>query len=105
MLSLTTAKCFLALASFAMNLLTQRFSNYCPLSSSNVNDLFNHSQADIKVAPPALQGRDEPYTRQFTQCGEKAEYIHFTPDFVLGRKQKEYGDSGGEFKILHLCNR
>lgn len=54
----------------------------------------SYKHADIKVAPPALQGRDEPYTRQFTQCGEKAEYIHFTPDFVLGRKQKEYGDSG-----------
>lgn len=54
----------------------------------------SYKHADIKVAPPALQGRDEPYTRQFTQCEEKAEYIHFTPDFVLGRKQKEYGDSG-----------
>ncbi|XP_063138301.1 calcium-activated chloride channel regulator 4 isoform X2 [Rattus norvegicus] len=54
----------------------------------------SYKHADIKVAPPALQGRDEPYTRQFTKCGKKAEYIHFTPDFVLGRKQKEYGDSG-----------
>ncbi|GAB1288211.1 Chloride channel accessory 4B [Apodemus speciosus] len=53
---------------------------------------YNH--ADVKVAPPALEGRDEPYTRQFTQCGEKAEYIHLTPDFVLGKKQNEYGDSG-----------
>ncbi|XP_052034439.1 calcium-activated chloride channel regulator 4A-like [Apodemus sylvaticus] len=53
---------------------------------------YNH--ADVKVAPPALEGRDEPYTRQFTQCEEKAEYIHLTPDFVLGRKQDEYGDSG-----------
>ncbi|XP_031231591.1 calcium-activated chloride channel regulator 4A-like [Mastomys coucha] len=54
----------------------------------------SYKHADIKVAPPTLEGRDEPYTRQFTQCEEKAEYIHFTPDFVLGKKQSEYGDSG-----------
>uniref|UniRef100_A0A8C6G9U7 Chloride channel accessory 4A n=1 Tax=Mus spicilegus TaxID=10103 RepID=A0A8C6G9U7_MUSSI len=54
----------------------------------------SYKHADIKVAPPTVEGRDEPYTRQFTQCEEKAEYIHFTPDFVLGRKQDEYGDSG-----------
>jgi hypothetical protein len=85
------------LASFATQLLIQSFSNYCLFCSSSVNNLFKHSQADIKVAPPTVEGRDEPYTRQFTQCEEKAEYIHFTPDFVLGRKQDEYGDSGGEF--------
>ncbi|GAB1288210.1 Chloride channel accessory 4B [Apodemus speciosus] len=57
----------------------------------------SYKHADVKVAPPALKGRDEPYTRQFTQCGEKAEYIYLTPDFVLGRKQNEYGDSGKLF--------
>jgi hypothetical protein len=77
--------------------LIQSYFNYCRFCSSSVNNLFKLSQADIKVAPPAFEGRDEPYTRQFTQCEEKAEYIHFTPDFVLGRKQVEYGDSGGEF--------
>ncbi|XP_034356327.1 calcium-activated chloride channel regulator 4 [Arvicanthis niloticus] len=54
----------------------------------------SYKHADVKVAPPVLKGRDEPYTRQFSECEEKAEYIHFTPDFVLGRKQNEYGDSG-----------
>ncbi|XP_052034443.1 calcium-activated chloride channel regulator 4A-like [Apodemus sylvaticus] len=54
----------------------------------------SYKHADVKVAPPVLEGRDEPYTRQFTQCEEKAEYIHLTPNFVLGRKQNEYGDSG-----------
>ncbi|XP_052034442.1 calcium-activated chloride channel regulator 4A [Apodemus sylvaticus] len=54
----------------------------------------SYRHADVKIALPVLEGRDEPYTRQFTQCGEKAEYIHLTPDFVLGRKQNEYGDSG-----------
>ncbi|XP_055470430.1 calcium-activated chloride channel regulator 4 [Psammomys obesus] len=57
----------------------------------------SYKHADVKVAPPALPGNDEPYTRQFTKCGEKAEYIHLTPDFVLGRKQNEYGDSGRLF--------
>ncbi|XP_031232045.1 calcium-activated chloride channel regulator 4A isoform X2 [Mastomys coucha] len=54
----------------------------------------SYKHADVKVAPPTLEGRHEPYTRQFTECEEKAEYIHFTPDFVLGKKQDEYGDSG-----------
>ncbi|XP_010635054.1 calcium-activated chloride channel regulator 4-like [Fukomys damarensis] len=54
----------------------------------------SYKHADVIVAPPALPGGDAPYTRQFTECGERGEYIHFTPDFVLGRKQNEYGPSG-----------
>ncbi|EHB18741.1 Calcium-activated chloride channel regulator 4, partial [Heterocephalus glaber] len=54
----------------------------------------SYKHADVVVAPPTLPGRDEPYTRQFTECGERAEYIHFTPDFILGKKQNEYGPSG-----------
>ncbi|XP_012577611.1 PREDICTED: calcium-activated chloride channel regulator 4-like [Condylura cristata] len=54
----------------------------------------SYTHADVKVAPPAHPGDDEPYTRQFTECGEKGEFIHLTPDFVLGKKQKEYGPSG-----------
>ena len=59
--------------------------------------LFKHSQADVRVAPPALPGRYEPYTKQFTACEEKGEYIHLTPDFVLGNKQNEFGPSGRNF--------
>ncbi|KAM5256995.1 calcium-activated chloride channel regulator 4-like [Ctenodactylus gundi] len=54
----------------------------------------SYKHADVIVAAPTIPGSDEPYTRQFTECGEKAEYIHFTPDFVLGKKQNEYGPSG-----------
>ncbi|XP_077882775.1 calcium-activated chloride channel regulator 4 [Ictidomys tridecemlineatus] len=57
----------------------------------------SYDQADVRVAAPAYPGIDEPYTRQFTECGEKAEYIHFTPDFILGKKQNEYGPSGRLF--------
>ncbi|XP_042548290.1 calcium-activated chloride channel regulator 4-like [Dipodomys spectabilis] len=57
----------------------------------------SYTHADVIVAPPAIPGRDDPYTRQFKECGEKAEYIHFTPDFVLGKKQNEYGESGKVF--------
>uniref|UniRef100_A0A667HSJ2 Calcium-activated chloride channel regulator 1 n=2 Tax=Lynx canadensis TaxID=61383 RepID=A0A667HSJ2_LYNCA len=53
----------------------------------------SYKHADVLVAPPTLPGRDEPYTKQFTACEEKGEYIHFTPDFVLGKKQNEYGPS------------
>uniref|UniRef100_A0A8D1W803 Calcium-activated chloride channel regulator 1 n=1 Tax=Sus scrofa TaxID=9823 RepID=A0A8D1W803_PIG len=54
----------------------------------------SYKHADVIVAPPTVPGRDEPYTKQFTECGEKAEYIHFTPDFVLGKKQNEFGPPG-----------
>ncbi|XP_005385415.1 PREDICTED: calcium-activated chloride channel regulator 4-like [Chinchilla lanigera] len=54
----------------------------------------SYKHADVIVAPPTLTNRDGPYTRQFTECGEKAEYIHFTPNFVLGKNQSEYGPSG-----------
>uniref|UniRef100_A0A8D1TSN0 Calcium-activated chloride channel N-terminal domain-containing protein n=1 Tax=Sus scrofa TaxID=9823 RepID=A0A8D1TSN0_PIG len=57
----------------------------------------SYKHADVIVAPPTVPGRDEPYTKQFTACGEKAEYIHFTPDFVLGKKQNEFGPSGRLF--------
>uniref|UniRef100_A0A8I3WIU4 Chloride channel accessory 4 n=1 Tax=Callithrix jacchus TaxID=9483 RepID=A0A8I3WIU4_CALJA len=57
----------------------------------------NYKHADVIVAPPVLPGRDEPYTKQFTECGEKGEHIHFTPDFLLGKKQNEYGPSGRLF--------
>ncbi|XP_003260064.2 calcium-activated chloride channel regulator 4 isoform X1 [Nomascus leucogenys] len=57
----------------------------------------NYKHADVIVAPPMLPGRDEPYTKQFTECGEKGEYIHFTPDLLLGKKQNEYGPPGKLF--------
>uniref|UniRef100_A0A8C4PP70 VWFA domain-containing protein n=1 Tax=Equus asinus TaxID=9793 RepID=A0A8C4PP70_EQUAS len=57
----------------------------------------SYEHADVLVAPPTLPGRDEPYTKQFTACGEKGEYIHLTPDFVLGKNESEYGPSGRLF--------
>ncbi|XP_007463328.1 PREDICTED: calcium-activated chloride channel regulator 4-like [Lipotes vexillifer] len=57
----------------------------------------SYKHADVLVSPPTLPGRDEPYTKQFTACEEKGEYIHFTPDFVLGKKQNEFGPSGRLF--------
>nr|XP_008527927.1 PREDICTED: calcium-activated chloride channel regulator 4-like [Equus przewalskii] len=59
--------------------------------------LESYEHADVLVAPPTLPGRDEPYTKQFTACGEKGEYIHLTPDFVLGKSESEYGPSGRLF--------
>lgn len=57
----------------------------------------SYKHADVLVAPPIHRGRDEPYTKQFTACEEKGEYIHFSPDFVLGKKQNEYGPRGRRF--------
>uniref|UniRef100_A0A8C6AZ38 Calcium-activated chloride channel regulator 1 n=1 Tax=Monodon monoceros TaxID=40151 RepID=A0A8C6AZ38_MONMO len=57
----------------------------------------SYKHPDVLVSPPTLPGRDEPYTKQFTACEEKGEYIHFTPDFVLGKKQNEFGPSSRLF--------
>ncbi|XP_006752634.1 PREDICTED: calcium-activated chloride channel regulator 4, partial [Myotis davidii] len=54
----------------------------------------SYTHADVLVAPPTLPDRDEPYTKHFKLCEEKGEYIHFTPDVVLGKKQNEYGPTG-----------
>uniref|UniRef100_M3Y174 Chloride channel accessory 4 n=1 Tax=Mustela putorius furo TaxID=9669 RepID=M3Y174_MUSPF len=58
----------------------------------------SYKHADVLVAPPTFPGRDEPYT-YFTACEEKGEYIHFTPDFILGKKQDEYGPSGRNLTV------
>lgn len=57
----------------------------------------SYKHADVLVTLPALPGRDEPYTKQFRGCEGKGEHIHFTPDFVLGKKQNEYGPTGRLF--------
>ncbi|CAK6441306.1 unnamed protein product [Pipistrellus nathusii] len=54
----------------------------------------SYTHTDVLVAPPTLPDRDEPYTNQFEPCGEKGKYIHLTPDFVLGKKENEYGPAG-----------
>ncbi|XP_066124837.1 calcium-activated chloride channel regulator 4 [Saccopteryx bilineata] len=59
--------------------------------------LESYKHADVIVTLPALQGRDEPYTKQFKPCEGRGEYIHFTPDFILGKKQNEYGPTGRLF--------
>ncbi|XP_073673899.1 calcium-activated chloride channel regulator 1-like [Garra rufa] len=38
-------------------------------------------KAKIRIDNPA-QG-DEPYTKQYDECGEEGEYIHFTPNYLL----------------------
>ena len=58
---------------------------------------------------PEIKYADNPYSkvrdnitairemRRLEECEEKGEYIHFTPDFVLGNKQNEFGPSGKNF--------
>lgn len=64
----------------------------------------SYKHADVLVTLPALPGRDEPYTKQFRGCEGKGEHIHFTPDFVLGKKQNEYGPTGKNLGSYIFCN-
>ncbi|XP_027958345.1 calcium-activated chloride channel regulator 1 [Eumetopias jubatus] len=53
--------------------------------------LETYKNADVLVAEPNPAGNDEPYTEQMGKCGEKGERIHFTPDFLAGKKSDIYG--------------
>ncbi|XP_044883644.1 calcium-activated chloride channel regulator 1-like [Mauremys mutica] len=43
----------------------------------------SYDKADVIVANPSLKYGDDPYTLQYGGCGEKGQYIHFTPNFLL----------------------
>ncbi|KAM9107714.1 LOW QUALITY PROTEIN: calcium-activated chloride channel regulator 1-like [Megaptera novaeangliae] len=50
-----------------------------------------YDQADVIVANPYLKYGDDPYTLQQGKCGEKGQYIHFTPNFLLTNNLPIYG--------------
>nr|XP_019607312.1 PREDICTED: LOW QUALITY PROTEIN: epithelial chloride channel protein-like [Rhinolophus sinicus] len=57
----------------------------------------SYDQADVIVAHPYLDYGDDPYTLQYGQCGEKGQYIHFTPNFLLSNNLLFYGSRGRVF--------
>ncbi|XP_042548184.1 calcium-activated chloride channel regulator 1-like [Dipodomys spectabilis] len=57
----------------------------------------SYEQADVIVADPYLKYGDDPYTLQYGQCGEKGQYIHFTPNFLLTDNLAVYGPRGRVF--------
>ncbi|KAI5938322.1 calcium-activated chloride channel regulator 1-like [Manis javanica] len=57
----------------------------------------SYDQADVIVANPYLKYGDDPYTLQYGQCGEKGQYIHFTPNFLLANNLPTYGARGRVF--------
>ncbi|XP_036112097.1 calcium-activated chloride channel regulator 1 [Molossus molossus] len=59
--------------------------------------LETYKNADVLVAEPNPPGNDEPYTEQMGNCGEKGERIRFTPDFITGKKLRQYGPQGRIF--------
>ncbi|XP_069334263.1 calcium-activated chloride channel regulator 1-like [Eulemur rufifrons] len=57
----------------------------------------SYDQADVIIANPYLKYGDDPYTLQYGQCGEKGQYIHFTPNFLLTNNLPMYGSRGRVF--------
>ncbi|KAM8789740.1 calcium-activated chloride channel regulator 1-like [Rhynchonycteris naso] len=57
----------------------------------------SYDQADVIVANPYLKYGDDPYTLQYGQCGDKGQYIHFTPNFLLTNHFPIYGSRGRVF--------
>ena len=53
--------------------------------------------ANVIITNHENVGRDyTPYTRQFTPCGQEAEYIHLTDKFIIDSQETMdlYGDPG-----------
>ncbi|XP_019487979.1 PREDICTED: calcium-activated chloride channel regulator 1-like, partial [Hipposideros armiger] len=59
--------------------------------------LETYKNADVLIAEPNPPGNDEPYTEQIGNCGERGERIYFTPDFIAGKKLRQYGPQGRAF--------
>uniref|UniRef100_A0A4W2HBC2 Calcium-activated chloride channel N-terminal domain-containing protein n=1 Tax=Bos indicus x Bos taurus TaxID=30522 RepID=A0A4W2HBC2_BOBOX len=57
----------------------------------------SYDQAEVIVANPYLKHGDDPYTLQYGRCGEKGQYIHFTPNFLLTNNLPIYGSRGRAF--------
>ncbi|XP_007530032.2 calcium-activated chloride channel regulator 1-like [Erinaceus europaeus] len=57
----------------------------------------SYEQADVIVANPYAKYGDDPYTLQYGQCGDKGQYIHFTPNFLLDNNELVYGPRGRVF--------
>ncbi|XP_008263168.1 calcium-activated chloride channel regulator 1 isoform X1 [Oryctolagus cuniculus] len=57
----------------------------------------SYDQADVIIANPSLKYADDPYTLQYGQCGDKGQYIHFTPNFLLTNNLSAYGPRGRVF--------
>nr|XP_034356329.1 calcium-activated chloride channel regulator 3A-1-like isoform X2 [Arvicanthis niloticus] len=57
----------------------------------------SYDQADVIVADPHLKYGDDPYTLQYGQCGDRGQYIHFTPNFLLTDNMNIYGPRGRVF--------
>ncbi|XP_038167448.1 calcium-activated chloride channel regulator 3A-1-like [Arvicola amphibius] len=57
----------------------------------------SYDKADVIVADPYLKYGDDPYTLQYGQCGDRGQYIHFTPNFLLTDNLRIYGPRGRVF--------
>lgn len=58
-------------------------------------------QADVLVSATSPVGEDQPHTEHVGACGEKGLRIHLTPNFLAGKKLKEYGPQGmGSAKVF-----
>ncbi|KAM4021835.1 calcium-activated chloride channel regulator 1-like [Anomaloglossus baeobatrachus] len=57
-----------------------------------------YEKADVVIRDMFLSIGDAPYTRQYGGCGEKGQYIHLTPNFLLQENVRSfYGPYGKVF--------
>eukprot|EP00058_Branchiostoma_floridae_P006234 XP_002591722.1 hypothetical protein BRAFLDRAFT_80817 [Branchiostoma floridae] len=61
-----------------------------------------YDTSDVRVAEPNPEFDHNPYVRTFSGCGEKGEYMHLTPGFILdqvplGSTEVLWGPSGRVF--------
>uniref|UniRef100_A0A8C8URJ9 Epithelial chloride channel protein-like n=1 Tax=Peromyscus maniculatus bairdii TaxID=230844 RepID=A0A8C8URJ9_PERMB len=57
----------------------------------------SYDKAEVIVADPYLKYGNNPYTLKYGQCGDRGQYIHFTPNFLLTDNLRIGPISGGEY--------
>uniref|UniRef100_A0A8C8UNS9 Epithelial chloride channel protein-like n=1 Tax=Peromyscus maniculatus bairdii TaxID=230844 RepID=A0A8C8UNS9_PERMB len=57
----------------------------------------SYDKAEVIVADPYLKYGNNPYTLKYGQCGDRGQYIHFTPNFLLTDNLRMYEPRGRVF--------
>ncbi|XP_055052018.2 calcium-activated chloride channel regulator 4A [Misgurnus anguillicaudatus] len=59
----------------------------------------SYEKAGIRIDKANPGYGDDPYTKQYEDCGSENEYIHFTPDFFLNDDLKHFYGSRGRVLV------
>ncbi|XP_073719443.1 calcium-activated chloride channel regulator 4-like [Misgurnus anguillicaudatus] len=64
----------------------------------------SYEKAGIRIDKANPGYGDDPYTKQYEDCGSENEYIHFTPDFFLNDDLKHFYGSRGRVLVYEWAH-